>query len=983
MSQATEEKKTPRLYKRGNDDIDLDAYIRNAEAEFDYWLAGSRLKDKQKQEIRDVYSKMIQGISDGTINYKIGGGYNNSIGITNAPKGFDAAGLVAGFLGNILRAQDVYTAPPKEPDTSKTKYEGAKTIGSRGLSQLLGEAGNIQYFINQDEPINGKRGHSNRMRMLQEYINDIATEGNWDKYFTGYTQEQKDQWFKDYEKYGKNIDINGNGILDESEYLGLSKLLGLNNIEQLFYTGQTYNPETTSIPSTPTYASEQEYLDTVHPRQPQAPTFNRSLRKTVNYPKEAVSILANTLNSLSKEQLFKLIGRGLQYQGFITNNPNNPKEGRELTYIPQFIKAFNGAPEFNNNDIIKGAIELCRRKGYLKQFPSDPNSYYIPFESKKLDSKGTGLVYKISSTGDHQLVEMDRRDIPFFTDQWHNDFAVYVPSHKQGGILKFVGGGYLTYDKPYIDDDNLYNISLIDENQTFSKWPGSSNTAGVAAGINNRPNKYTGNIATGTFGSSDAIAALNNYHNKKGAISKDTYDALQSIADQYFKTNNKRADLKTLLDAYNANVSTIRSAQKDKSVASYGSEGYQKFNDTFRLMYGSYNDYAPGQFNTLGSSTYERLANAFENLDSFKDQRQFKLQGYDENVWMDNAGYLHIGEYGKPSSTSSLPGSAEAMAARKAVVASTENPKGGPEVFGADEGKDEENDEVDETNLPTVDESINTNSWKEYIPDLFGAGRLWASLHTNNKVYDTVLSSLKPVLKDTYESYSPVTGAFSTMQFANKQAADVMHQVSQPFTSDASLASARILEGQRQANQLQSQGFLADNQEIRRTQGEALARREGTKARWSEVANFNRASINQTDRERAQLDATRLKSNWQSYDNFLQGLESRLRTKFDENRTLSNNFREQISTNAATRWYNNVMEAADREKDAWIKSETEKTGKTPDVTRWPKWKKYDRRRREAENMMKAMQYRDMAKIYGISYTSPYTDAQYDNFIKWV
>ena len=46
-------------------------------------------------------------------------------------------------------------------------------------------------------------------------------------------------------------------------------------------------------------------------------------------------------------------------------------------------------------------------------------------------------------------------------------------------------------------------------------------------------------------------------------------------------------------------------------------------------------------------------------------------------------------------------------------------------------------------------------------PDLIGAGRLWASLHTNNRVYDTVLPSLKPVLKDTYERYSPVTGAFS------------------------------------------------------------------------------------------------------------------------------------------------------------------------------------------------------------------------------
>lgn len=52
-------------------------------------------------------------------------------------------------------------------------------------------------------------------------------------------------------------------------------------------------------------------------------------------------------------------------------------------------------------------------------------------------------------------------------------------------------------------------------------------------------------------------------------------------------------------------------------------------------------------------------------------------------------------------------------------------------------------------------------------PDLVGAGRLWASLHTNNRVANTIRPTLKPVLKDTYERYSPVTGAFSTMQFKN------------------------------------------------------------------------------------------------------------------------------------------------------------------------------------------------------------------------
>lgn len=261
----------------------------------------------------------------------------------------------------------------------------------------------------------------------------------------------------------------------------------------------------------------------------------------------------------------------------------------------------------------------------------------------------------------------------------------------------------------------------------------------------------------------------------------------------------------------------------------------------------------------------------------------------------------------------------------------------------------------------------------ELAPDLIGAGRLWASLRTNNRVYNTVLPSLKPVLKDTYERYSPVTGAFSAMQLKNRQGADVLRQSNQAFTSDASLAAARMLEGQRQANQLQAEGFLADDQEIRRTQAEALARTEDNMARRSEVANFNRASINQTNREKAQLEATRLKSNWQSWDNFLQGFESRIRARADENRERANNFYDKLSTSQAEEWYNTAMEPADRAYAAWQKDHV---GADP-ATEWgengSEWTAYVKHKREARARANAMIYSDMANRYGLHYTNPYTD----------
>ncbi len=55
------------------------------------------------------------------------------------------------------------------------------------------------------------------------------------------------------------------------------------------------------------------------------------------------------------------------------------------------------------------------------------------------------------------------------------------------------------------------------------------------------------------------------------------------------------------------------------------------------------------------------------------------------------------------------------------------------------------------------------------------------------------------------------------MQLRNRQGAEILSQSYRPFTSDASLAAAIMLEGQRSANDSQYQGFLAYDKESKRT----------------------------------------------------------------------------------------------------------------------------------------------------------------------
>lgn len=915
----------PRLYKRGNDDIDLDAYIRDAESEFSYWLANSRLKDKEKRQVQEAYSQMIQGINDGTFTYKVGGGYNNSVGMSNKSKGFDAAGLAAGFLGNVLRNQSIYKAPEEEPDPSKIAWKGNSSIGSALVRRLYGSDNeSLNDFIDLDpyDAKTKKRGNANRSARFKsglEYIRD-----NFDNLFTSFTDADKATAL---EGINSALSAFKNGTVEDNEYLDLGRATGMSNLRDMFFSGEKYGSVTPGTPATPgagggnnggTYTNEDEWRASRYPRSTVTNFTNRSLATTAVYKKEGRVKLNQILLGLPKDSLLKIVQMGLKY------SPN----GQELNKGRSILQGFGKLTSFENNYIMGQALKVMQKKGYLHPFSTDPNSFYIPFVSSTLDQRRTGFVYHISPDGNHSIVEMDRYDIPFYTEKWHNEFTSQVPSNKNGGQLrKFKTGGvsnvgYNTND--YSWDDIIYGSDY------FAQVLGNLNKQnyGAANDLQNRyfTDKINDKWNDGTLGRRDEVASYQTAFN-----------------DAYGTYLNQGA----IEDAVKAGKITRAGKTGDNaSSATPYSDGYSGAMTNLRH---------------LGTKDHVQYLDAMNEILRPNELRAF----LNEDTGMINYAPLEE-EVANPET----PEAPETPQEEKPE----EHSDAWNKVFGKGAvGKDL----VNERFLPPLGVTPKTGSFgtfmSELAPDLIGAGRLWASLHTNNKVYDTVLPTLKPVLKDTYERYSPVTGAFSAMQFKNRQGADVMRQSNKAFTSDASLAAARMLEGQRQANQLQAEGFLADDQEIRRTKAEALARQEDNMARRSEVANFNRTSINQTNRERAQLEATRLKSNWQSWDNFLQGFESRIRARADENRERANNFYDKLSTNQAEEWYNTAMSPADRAYTAWQKDHV---GADP-ATEWgengSEWERYVKHKREARARANAMIYSDMASRYGLHYNNPYTD----------
>ena len=74
---------------------------------------------------------------------------------------------------------------------------------------------------------------------------------------------------------------------------------------------------------------------------------------------------------------------------------------------------------------------------------------------------------------------------------------------------------------------------------------------------------------------------------------------------------------------------------------------------------------------------------------------------------------------------------------------------------------------------------------QDLTPDFINAGVLASGILSNNKRSRILDKSLTPVLKDTYEKYSPVTGAFGEMMFRNRLGAGIRSYANRPFTSDA------------------------------------------------------------------------------------------------------------------------------------------------------------------------------------------------------
>lgn len=171
-------------------------------------------------------------------------------------------------------------------------------------------------------------------------------------------------------------------------------------------------------------------------------------------------------------------------------------------------------------------------------------------------------------------------------------------------------------------------------------------------------------------------------------------------------------------------------------------------------------------------------------------------------------------------------------------------------------------------------------------PNLLAFGRLAGNLINNERVFDEQIQGISPDLKSSYHTHRQVVGDEATKQAYYKRAIQGESKAAKPFTSDADRQIAYQMEAKRIGDDLRAQGDLADNQEIKRTSDESNQHQWTNIQRDTEIANVNKASINQVNALKHNLLAQKHSAQWSSIDNFLQGIEYRKRQQLAEQQAI-------------------------------------------------------------------------------------------------
>lgn len=881
------ENTSPTLYSLYDKQYDFNELRREADAGVHEYISRLRRGSKDAEQFLKAYSDIMTGIQDGSITFKDGrfidsrGRYANGQYYdkdnnvqTSKKSSRDYYGLMANYVYGKLRNQNEYTPPE---DKTKIKWNGTNSIKLAVTRNIMNsDTWNNDYFMDlndYDEKTGKVVGDDKRISTFSNALAHVRD--NFDNLFTGYSDTDKNNAITNLNQ--AITDLNDNSV--SNNYLSLSKAAGDLGYATIFGDKQVQ----TKTQNNERRLQFQKWLQQKYPEYT-GQLANISLSSVYKYGTNTITSLANYIKNVDNKVLLNAIASAIGL--YNTDNRLN------------FKAQFPNMPDVDDQTFITVSLNKLKNNGELEQI--NDSEYIIP----NTISKNNNTVY-VWDSKNNKITQNSLYNIPSWRQRVYNEFLkqytpqngedAYIDSRfdplfaKKGGVIKASTGVSLTNNANYytgvFEPTLKYILEKIDTLSDEDKG------------------KYVG-----------WLNSMQDSHQK-------LYSAATKDGKGFYKTAYSDDKVKDYQDAYKLGFNNEFS----------NNAGYNTYGIANAIKQNMFDISGPrrnsGDWNTGDNKwTSDKLFSAItdyrrllgrekdfdnEQLESIKNA--FRGKGYD--FYLDKNGYYKLKALEKDNPESP-------------VETPVEPPASTPEETPTGNTEDSEN-KSSYINPWQEFKRQRSDNYKEYLqrisPEALGLARLFSSLRTNHKILNTVKKSLNPVLKQTYELYSPVTGAFSEMKLADNMAAQVNRQANEAFTSDASLQAARQLDANRQANELQRKGFLSDDAEIKRTKAEALKRQEDNIARRTEVANFNRASVNQTNRELAQLKASTMKANQQSINNYLTEVEGRVRDAVEKDMERRKTFKLSAAWQDIDNQYYEVLQDIQDKADKWKKQNENKS----------------------------------------------------------
>lgn len=869
-------------------------------------LAEEFSAEKDYDQYRQALTNLVEGIRTNRVSYQDGsfydsqGEYKNGLytdkkGKSQFSKRYkrDYYGRAANILQDLYNSASEYISPE---ESNKIKW-GDNALSEALNKELFGN-GDPKYFkdLDYDEKTQ-KYGTANRTNAFSTALTNLYN--NFDKTFTGFDESQKRSALT---SLGKAKALFNDGKLSRNEWLELSKIFKGLNPEELFSTA-TETPEVKQAAlDWNGFNLDENTLAILGklPRETQQTIYDTLLKSAQDNINQQLHLASPKQEAPSEQASYNLNA----WDQFLNSNPDVADFTRDagrisekFAYDPnKMLPEVKNLGELISKEPNKAAKHLARIIMYAThQYPSHEQDkqkmaqkVFDKYLIKQHDARGH-VVFQVKNSKDNKgeylyVVPVNGQWFLKRAKQYADikqELASKTPQAKHGGVLDF----YMA--------QRFKNGGIL-KAQTGAKTPWEAITY-TAEDLGKR---FKHIVTNGVLG-----FALRNNNGATNNVVKETdqYDPEEGSGDliksregtevwtewlNLLKNNNKLAE--TWANRYRKLSPTTSEQFWRPWYDENGTFNFSKFQNALNEAIDNKKGMWLDSINGIGHDFYKGRTYKIDGQDGFYDHilNGYKVVG--EGV-ADESGLFDVYTLVKD----------EQLA---------EKPK--------DEPEDKPEDKGDGSWVnPRGEKAPKSSFWKNLWGNLEGYGpeslelkRYFDSIGANNNIDNTLSKAAKPVLKNTWQGYSPVTGDWAARQAYNNQAAETRRLGARFFTSDPSLMLAQMFDANMRAQEAEQKGLLADNQRWKETKDQAFKLNLDNMARLSDTANYNRLAIHDANQKLAEIEATRQKSNWLSGDQYWQGVGSRWQNRLDEQKALA----QQTSTYLMSQDYDEAVRLLDK-----------------------------------------------------------------------